>query len=48
MPEIREVVWYLALEWRYEIGCRTLRSRLNNSVRSVFRSDRNPKANEET
>jgi len=30
MPEIREVVWCLGLEWRYEIGCRKLRSRLNS------------------
>jgi len=28
MPEIREVVWCLGLEWRYEIGCTNLRSRL--------------------
>jgi len=32
MPEIREVVWYLGLEWSYEIGCTKLRSRLNSSA----------------
>jgi len=32
MPETRQVVWYLRLEWCYEIGCRKLRSRLNSSA----------------
>jgi len=32
MPEIGEVVWYLGLEWCYEIGCSTLRSTFNSSA----------------